>query len=61
MVSADSETTLDASKTGFLGSLGVLPKEGLEPSPCRQDGILNPARLPIPPLRLFKGPMIIDD
>ncbi len=29
-----------------------LPEEGLEPSPCCQDGILNPARLPIPPLRL---------
>jgi hypothetical protein len=28
-----------------------LPKEGLEPSPCCQDGILNPARLPVPPLR----------
>ncbi len=28
-----------------------LPEEGLEPSPCCQDGILNPARLPIPPLR----------
>ena len=28
-----------------------LPKEGIEPSPCCQDGILNPARLPIPPLR----------
>ena len=28
-----------------------LPKEGLEPSlPCG-NGILNPARLPIPPLR----------
>ena len=25
---------------------------GLEPTPCCQDGILNPARLPIPPLRL---------
>ena len=32
---------------------GVLPKEGVEPSPCCQDGILNPARLPIPPLRRF--------
>ena len=41
-----------------LGLKGVLPKEGLEPSPCCQDGILNPARLPIPPLRLCK--IIID-
>ncbi len=31
-----------------------MPEEGLEPSPCCQDGILNPARLPIPPLRLGK-------
>jgi hypothetical protein len=30
-----------------------MPKEGVEPSPCCQDGILNPARLPVPPLRLF--------
>ena len=29
-----------------------MPKEGVEPSPCCQDGILNPARLPVPPLRL---------
>ena len=33
---------------------GALPEEGLEPSPCCQDGILNPARLPIPPLRLVR-------
>ncbi len=30
----------------------ILPEKGLEPLPCCQDGILNPARLPIPPLRL---------
>ena len=30
-----------------------MPKEGVEPSPCCQDGILNPARLPVPPLRLL--------
>ena len=36
---------------------GALPKEGVEPSPCCQDGILNPARLPVPPLR----PNFIDD
>jgi hypothetical protein len=30
-----------------------MPKEGVGPSPCCQDGILNPARLPVPPLRLF--------
>ena len=28
-----------------------MPEEGLEPSPGCPDGILNPARLPIPPLR----------
>ena len=33
---------------GFMS----LPEEGLEPSLCCQNGILNPARLPIPPLRL---------
>ncbi len=31
--------------------LTSLPEEGLEPSPGCPDGILNPARLPIPPLR----------
>ena len=30
---------------------GGLPEVGIEPTPCCQDGILNPARLPIPPLR----------
>ena len=32
-------------------ALPRLPEEGLEPSPGCPDGILNPARLPIPPLR----------
>ena len=40
---------------GFVKTVtmsGGLPKEGIEPSlPCG-NGILNPARLPIPPLRL---------
>ncbi len=31
--------------------LGALPEERLELSPGCPDGILNPARLPIPPLR----------
>ena len=35
-----------------------LPKEGVEPSPCCQDGILNPARLPVPPLRPNQRPII---
>lgn len=38
-----------------------MPEEGLEPSPCCQDGILNPARLPIPPLRRWNQAGIIDD
>ena len=29
----------------------MVPKVGLEPTPCCQDRILSPARLPIPPLR----------
>lgn len=47
-----TKNTTDTAKTPFSGSLGVIPEVGLEPTPCRQDGILNPARLPIPPLRL---------
>jgi len=47
-------------KSGVLSSSGddchnmsPMPEEGLEPSlPC-ENGILNPARLPIPPLRLI--------
>lgn len=30
----------------------MVPEEGIEPSRCRQRGILSPVRLPIPPLRL---------
>ena len=41
------------SRRGSDRGIKKMPKEGLEPSPCCQDGILNPARLPIPPLRLF--------
>ena len=52
-VGASSEMAVDMSKTVILGSLSKLPKVGIEPTPCCQDGILNPARLPIPPLRLF--------
>lgn len=46
-----SKRPLERKKTALRGSNAALPKEGLEPSPCCQDGILNPARLPIPPLR----------
>jgi hypothetical protein len=35
-----------------------MPKEGVEPSPCCQDGILNPARLPVPPLRLLDSMLL---
>ena len=29
-----------------------MPKVGIEPTPSCKDRILNPARLPVPPLRL---------
>ena len=44
---------LECKKPQSQAHKPALPKEGLEPSPCCQDGILNPARLPIPPLRLL--------
>ena len=44
---------LECNKTKLKACRSTLPKEGVEPSPCCQDGILNPARLPIPPLRRF--------
>jgi len=44
---------LDCEKTQLQAHRKALPKEGIEPSPCCQDGILNPARLPVPPLRLI--------
>ncbi len=37
----------------------MVPKVGLEPTLCCQNGILNPACLPIPPLRL-KGVLGLD-
>ena len=33
----------------------LVPKDGLEPSQGCPYWILNPARLPIPPLRLYKS------
>jgi len=61
---ADSQTTDNCSKRPSevqkrpsKGPETQLPKEGIEPSPCCQDGILNPARLPIPPLRLVPCPL----
>ena len=47
-----TQNTTSMPKTPFSGSFGEIPEVGLEPTPCCQDGILNPARLPIPPLRL---------
>ena len=42
-------------KTVFLSASEIIPEVGLEPTrPCGH-GILNPARLPIPPLRLELG------
>ncbi len=46
------ESAVEGLKTVFSGGNLRLPEVGLEPTPCCQDGILNPARLPIPPLRL---------
>ncbi len=37
-------------KPAFKGAFKV-PQAGLEPARCHHHGILNPARLPIPPLR----------
>jgi len=48
-----TKQSIECKKPQLQAHKPALPKEGLEPSPCRQDGILNPARLPIPPLRLF--------
>ena len=41
------------SKSSVFKDLDALPEERLELSPGCPDGILNPARLPIPPLRLL--------
>ena len=50
-VSKEVESASNAQETAFSGVSGGIPEVGLEPTPCCQDGILNPARLPIPPLR----------
>ena len=46
---------LECKKPASSRSNAAMPKEGVEPSPCCQDGILNPARLPVPPLRPKKA------
>ena len=45
----------------FFWVVPRLPEVGLEPTPCCQDGILNPARLPIPPLRHMLSANIKED
>lgn len=37
-----------------LGLKALVPKAGIEPARCCHHWILNPARLPIPPLRLIE-------
>ena len=37
------------------GPFEVIPEVGLEPTLPKGNGILNPARLPIPPLRLLEA------
>ncbi len=41
-----------------MGHELMVPGEGLEPSLCCQNRILNPARLPIPPPRPGEGPLV---
>ena len=36
---------------GFLAEAALVPEVGIEPTRTEVHGILNPARLPIPPLR----------
>ena len=48
------EIARDAQGRALIGDSGVkmVPKVGVEPTPgVKPDGILNPARLPVPPLR----------
>jgi len=51
----ECKKALKPIETSILEPFEVLPEMGIEPIPCRQDGILNPARLPIPPLRLLES------
>jgi hypothetical protein len=39
----------------LIFSRTCVPEVGLEPTPPKGDWILSPARLPIPPLRLYKN------
>ncbi len=52
--SDDGKQLFEAKNSVFEGKKGdgsTMPKVGIEPTLCCQNGILNPARLPIPPLR----------
>jgi integrase len=47
----ECKKALNPLKTANSEPSELIPEVGIEPTPCYQDGILNPARLPIPPLR----------
>jgi hypothetical protein len=49
--SKDAKSIPDKQIPAISGQKQRMPKVGIEPTPCCQDGILNPARLPVPPLR----------
>ena len=51
--SKDAKSIPDKQISTNSGRKTPLPKVGIEPTLCCQNGILNPARLPIPPLRLM--------
>ncbi len=51
MVLAVSAQEATRAKSPQVVSRAEVPEEGLEPTPTYVDWILNPARLPIPPLR----------
>ncbi len=42
----------EIKKTSSYASLNMVPKAGIEPARCCHHGILSPARLPVPSLRL---------
>ncbi len=50
MVLAVSAQKTTRAKSPQVVSRSEVPEEGLEPTPTYVDWILNPARLPIPPL-----------
>ncbi len=44
-------SAVEGLKSAFSGGNPIIPEVGLEPTLPEGNGILNPARLPIPPLR----------